>query len=316
MKKTISIILLIAVIFGLVFFVSKIKDRKNNTVTFGVISDVHEDLQKDAGYRLQTFLDAAGQQKPDFIIQLGDLCHSTGVDKILKVWNNYEGEKYNVFGNHDMDNATKEEMTKRYNMPAGHYYFDKNGVRFIILDCAYTRKDGVLVDYNKGNYFVKKEDRDLINDEQLEWMRAIVKDTDFPCVVFSHQAFDKIGGSVPNRQQFRDIVKELNKDKKRIIACICGHHHIDAHSKIDDVDYLQINSASYLWVDGEKKYSNGNMAEYEDPVYAFITIDLNKRELIVDGIQSKFKEPAPVESDFGDKFQYINAGIENRTIKF
>jgi len=311
MKKQ-SLLLIISILLF-----TMCSNKKENIVSFGIISDVHEDLQKDAIPRLQTFLDEATKQNPDFIIQLGDLCHSKGADKILPVWNSYKGEKYSMLGNHDMDNATKEEMVKRYNMPASYYYFDKGRVRFIVLDCEFTRKDGQIIDYNKGNYYVANADRDLISEEQLIWMKDVIMSSSTPCVIFSHQAMDEIGGSVPNRDAFREILREVNKDKKRVIASVCGHHHIDALSEIDEVAYLHINSASYLWVSGDKKYSNGNMAEYQDPVYAFITIDLDNRIISVKGTQSKFIEPAPVVDDFNpEKFQYINAGITSREIPF
>lgn len=313
MKNLIAKIFITSILFLGVHTLS----AQKNAVTFGIVSDVHQDLQKDAVDRLQTFLNAAQRQKPDFIIQLGDLCHSTGADKILPVWNSYKGDKYNVFGNHDMDRATKEEMLRKYDMSAGYYYFDKGGIRFIVLDCGFTRKNGQLVDYSNGNYFVKEEDRDLINDVQLQWVERIITSCNYPCVIFSHQAFDEIGASVPNREELRKIIRTVNKDKKRVIACICGHHHIDAHSVIDGVDYIQINSASYLWVGGKKKYSNGNMAEYKDAVYAFMTIYPKKKKIVIKGTQSEFKEPLPRAEDFPkDFFPYINAGIADREIHY
>lgn len=314
MRKLIYYLFLVSILPA---FLISCSERKSEAVTFGIISDVHEDLQDDAIFRLQTFIDDATQKQPDFIIQLGDLCHSTGADKILPIWNSYEGDKYHVFGNHDMDNASKETMIKKYNMPAGHYYFDNGGVRFLVIDCAFTRKDGKLVDYNNGNYFVRQEDRDLISEDQLVWMKDVINDSPYPCVIFSHQAFDEVGGSVPNRADFRAVVKELNKEEKKVIANICGHHHYDAHSVIDGVDYIHMNSSSYFWVEGQAKYSKGNMAEYKDPVYAFITIDPSERTIVIKGTQSEFKEPAPVAADFSpEEFQYINAGITDRTIHY
>ena len=312
--RKLSLLLLTALCISLFWACSS---DTNTKVCFGVISDVHEDLQDDSAYRLQTFLDDAASKDLDFIIQMGDLCHSTGVERILSVWNSYEGEKYHMFGNHDMDNGYKIDMLKLYNLDEGHYYLDKGGVRFIVLDCTYTRKEGKLIPYNHGNYFVDAKDRDLINPEQLEWFKEIAQESPYPCVVFSHQAFDEIGGSVPNRVDFRAVVKELNKEKKRVIAAICGHHHIDAHSVIDGVDYLHINSSSYLWIDEYNKYSKGNMAEYKDPVYAFITVDTKAKTIAVDGIQSEFKEPAPVAGDFAPEvFKHFNAGITSRTIHY
>lgn len=287
------------------------------SVTFGVISDVHQDLQKDACERLNVFIADASKKQPDFIIQLGDLSHSDGADKILEVWNSYKGDRYSVFGNHDMDHASKEEMLAKYGMEAGYYFFDKNGIRFIVLDCGFTRKNGTLVDYNNGNYFVKAEDRDLISDEQIKWFEKTVVESDLPCIVFSHQSFDDLGASVPNRMELRNVIGRVNSDKKRVVALFAGHHHTDTHSVIDGVHYFVINSSSYMWIEGKKQYSSGNMAEYKESVYAFVTIDAKRGKITVKGVQSEFLPPAPVAEDFEPGFfQYVNAGITDRKVSF
>lgn len=59
------------------------------------------------------------------------------------------------------------------------------------------------------------------------------------------------------------------------------------------------------------------MAEYKDPVYAFITIDPSEKTITIEGKQSEFKEPAPVAEDFDPEvFQYFNAGITDRVIHY
>lgn len=298
------------------FFTSLAAFSQRN-ITFGVISDVHQDLQKDAVRRLEKFLGEAKLKSPTFVIQLGDLSHSVGADTILKAWNRHPGIKYSVFGNHDMDHATKSTMLAKYSMPAGNYCFEHKGIRFFVLDCCYTRKNGKFVSYDNGNYFVKAEDRDLINPEQLIWLEREINSSNKPCVIFSHQALDEIGGSVPNRADFRAVIKRVNTPHKKVIAVICGHHHIDAYSEIDDVGYFQINSASYLWVDGVKKYSNGNMAEYRDPLYAFITINQDLRTIRVSGIESVFLPPAPISGDFPEgRWNYIKPCISNREVRY
>ena len=117
-------------------------------VRFGIISDVHQDLQPDAIRRLQAFVKAAQKQELDFIIQLGDLSHGDGLDKIKAVWEQYPGKKYSVLGNHDMDHATKAIVTDALNMPGSYYSFDLSGVHFVILDLNHVRKDGKLLDYD------------------------------------------------------------------------------------------------------------------------------------------------------------------------
>lgn len=301
-------------------------NKPSQTVTFGVISDVHQDLQHDATSRMKTFVNDANTQKLNFIIDLGDMSHSTGVDTILSVFNKFQGEKYLALGNHEMDNASKQTMLEKYNIPKGHYHFDVNGVRFIVLDCTFTRKNDSLVDYNHSNYFVNSNDRDLITPQQIQWVRNLVDTSNIPTIIFSHQAFDEIGGSVPNRSEFRQMVKEVNTPNKKIVAAICGHHHIDALSVIDGVNYLQINSASYQWIENGTEYSNGRMAEYKDPLYAFITVNPSEKTITVKGKTSEYIAPAPKAEDFSKQWRennkssnlwkYLDPKISDRTIKW
>lgn len=291
----------IKTLLALLFAVATISAFGQKVVRFGVISDVHEDLQKDARERLATFLDDAKAQKVDFAIQLGDLSHSHGADSILKVWNSPRGPKtkYNMLGNHDTDNAPIELMVAKYGMPGSYYAFDSGGVRFLVLETNTIRA--------------------TVSPEQIEWLEGQLSSSDRPMVIFSHNALDEIGASISNREQIRDMVRKTNDaaGPNQVIALFCGHHHRDAHSQIDGVSYFHINSASYMWVEGSKRYSNGQMAEYRDPVYAFVEIDLKKRTITIEGKQSEFLDPQPQQADFtADDWKTINAGMIDRKVSF
>lgn len=268
-------------------------------VRFGVISDVHQDLQADARERLTTFLTDPKVSKADFAIQLGDLSHSTGADSIVAVWNSPIGPKlkYNVLGNHDSDNAPIALMVEKYRMPNSYYSFDQKGIHFVVLETNTVR--------------------DAISPEQFEWFQNDIAATTLPTVIFSHNALDNIGASVSNRMAMREIINQANDgDRKKVIALFCGHHHLDTYSVIDGIPYFHINSASYVWVDGGK-YSNGPMAEYKDAVYSVVEIDLKRRTISLDGIQSEYLSPAPQESDFeAQLWSNMNPGQRNRKVNF
>ncbi len=289
---------------------------EKRVVRFGIVSDVHQDLQHDAVGRLRSFIDAARQWNPDFIIQLGDLSHGKGLDVINDVWKQFPGKRYSVMGNHDTDHSTKDIVTRQLNMPARYYSFDSGDVHFVTLDLNYMRKDGVYVDFEKGNYYkAEMEDRDLISPEELEWLKKDLFEADKPVVIFSHQGLDEVwlGKGCPNRIEVRNVINEVNKrENGKVIACFCGHHHVDAYQKIDGVHYFQINSASYFWSDKVGHYSNGHMVEYKDALFAFVTLDLDSGQIKMEGVKSEFLPPAPVSTDFdgADKvYPYISDRI-------
>jgi len=273
---------------------------------------------EDALQRLDAFLQEASGRTLDFILQGGDFCHPTAAaTPFVQRWNQYQGERYHVLGNHDMDLGTKEEVMNCWGMKEKYYSFDKGGFHFIVLDCNYILKDGKYTDYAKSNYYIDQQNRDLIHPEQIEWLKEDLEKTDKQSIIISHQAFDEIwdGWSVPNRHLVRKVIDDANNrtDFQKVIACFCGHHHVDDHSYINKVHYFQMNSASYYYV-GDGFGSAGPKAVYKDPVYAFVTIDPSGK-IIIEGKQSRFMAPTPTETRHPDAPR-LSAGISNRKEAF
>ena len=172
------------------------------------------------------------------------------------------------------------------------------------------------MDYDHGNYYVERENRDLITPEEVDWLRADLAATDKPTVLFSHQGLDDIwsGNSCPNREEVRAVIREANRDRQKVIACFCGHHHVDAYSEIEGVHYFQINSAAYYWCDYANHYSSGNMIEYKDALYAFVTVDLANGSIQVEGVKSEFLPPAPQPGDFPN-VDKVHPYVSDRQVK-
>ena len=203
--------LLVALCIILQPMLAKTGERHSSVVKLGIISEVHDQPE-----RLQAFIDKAVEEKPDFIIQLGDTLNGKqeSNEKMLSVWNSYPGRKYHVLGNHELDHATKREIVDRQDMSDTHYSFDCGDYHFVVLDCNFILEDGEFVDYANANYYIDKKYRDLINPEQVQWFRQDVMRTDKKVIVFSHETFDDItirgANPVPNRELVRNVIKEVN----------------------------------------------------------------------------------------------------------
>lgn len=289
-------------------------------IKFGIISDVHKGLQKNAEQRLGIFIDKAIEEKPDFIIQLGDLTHGKAkeVDAMRKIWDRFPGKRYHVLGNHEMDGGEKKVVVAQQGMPGNYYSFDAGGYHFIVLDASYFKQGDKFFDRRPSKKEGMPITKELVSDEELAWLKQDLAKTRKPTILFSHESFDNNWQAAPSgsTQEVRKIIREANAGKDRkVIASICGHHHIDNHEVIEDVHYIQINSASYFWVEGAAVFSHGNMAEYKDALYAFITLDPEARTIDMKGTQSEFLPPAPNKDNYPNADKLVS-GIRDRVLKY
>lgn len=267
-------------------------------IEIGLIADIHQDVMHDGEERLQAFLDAANRRNPDFIMQMGDFCvphdHNKG---FMRRWNNYQGEKYHILGNHDMDHGFSKEQTMAFwGMPKKYYSFDKKGVHFIVLDGN---------DQNPKPWSGYKR---YIGDAQKQWLIKDLEKTNKPTIVFSHQTLElEETGGVANFKEIQDIFENANNNAgfKKVLCCLSGHHHTDFMTQINDIYYVQINSASYYWVGDDYKTVRFSEAvdkthpwikytvPYKESLFTFMTIKNNR--IIIEPRKTEFVGPGPDE---------------------
>ncbi|ERJ57218.1 metallophosphoesterase family protein [Sphingobacterium paucimobilis] len=299
----------------------------------GVITDVHKDFFPDADLYLQKFIDTAKQSNVDLIIQIGDFVYPHFKnDGFMQIWNSFEGPKYHVLGNHDMDTASKSDFLTYVNQKQlGNYYsFDSNGFHLVVMDTNYIKSGGIYTDYNAKNY-TKHPANEIgyVSKEQLDWLREDLRKTDKPCIIFSHQPFN---GSAGNSKEVQEILKEENKKGKKIIAAFSGHLHKNWLIDIDEVSHIQVNSASYFYVGKNHPTVTGRFpasveanypimkesAPYDDSLFAIIDFDGPDREIKIQGRKSNFIAPTPYDLNY---YTYVDqqspsSNIDNRIIKF
>ncbi|WP_044206563.1 metallophosphoesterase [Flammeovirga sp. OC4] len=300
---------------------------EKKSVKFAVCTDVHQDIIHDAPQRLQTFVKQAQKEKADFIIQLGDFCYPKEQNQdFLKVWNSFAGQKYHVLGNHDMDVSSKEEVMNYIDMKENFYSFDQGAFHFIVLDPNFFVEYTSYVDYEKGNYFAHKPTRATLPQNQLDWLKEDLAQTNKKVIVFSHQNLDGESG-VKNRDEVRCIFEEANQEVKKVIACFSGHDHHDDYHEINGIHYIRINSMSYEWVGKEFQCKERfpdevndyrpalkNTVPYKIPVYAIV--EVNEQGYIdIMGVEGDFIAPGP--KDLGVNFDYeISPSVSDRYLKF
>lgn len=299
------------------------------SLKFAIASDFHAQDVPDGKERIQAFIDAARQENVDFIIELGDFCRLDSISQpLLNVWNSFTGEKYHVIGNHDMDAYTPEEYTRGMGMPGRYYSFDKGNFHFIVLDGNNIYDGEKYYHYSKANYYIDAKKRAFMDPEQMEWLKKDLEATNKKCILFSHQGIDQTMG---NKEVVQKILEDENKRAgfKKVVLSFSGHNHSNYTDEINGITYMQINSASYVWIGKptitEKRYPkeiNDKYSllqysiTYDKPLFAIVT--LTEKGAEVKGTKANFLPPTPEELSLNDsehKFPLVST-IEDAKINF
>lgn len=205
---------------------------------------------------LEKILARAEAEKCDMVIHLGDFVHNVAEKNaaaLIKKYNDFKIPTYHVLGNHDQDATSWKATCEAYRMPGAYYLLDKGGFRFIIADPNYFCEErGRYIHHDKGNYFSRSKTSTInwIPPEQLEWMRDAVDSSPFPCIVMSHQSFERPpnGHGVCNKEEVRKIFTDANAGNSgRVRLVINGHNHMDHMRILDNIPYWDVNSANYKY---------------------------------------------------------------------
>ena len=303
--------------------------QQEKPLTFAIASDFHAPDVPDGEERVATFIRAAKEANVDFIIELGDFCRLDSANQAyLKLWESFEGDKYHVIGNHDMDSYTPEEYVAGMKMPGRYYSFDKGGFHFIVIDGNNLFDGKEYRHYSKANYYVNPKMRAFVDPEQMEWLKKDLASTDKKCILFSHQSIEVF---MNNGEAVRQILEEENRrvGHPKVVLAFSGHNHSNYTMEINGITYMQINSASYVWIDKlsatEQRYPKEinerypllkYSLTYDRPLYAIVTLTQDGAQ--VKGTKADFVPPTPKDLNMGDSLDIfpLVSVIEDAIIDF
>jgi predicted phosphodiesterase len=243
-----------------------------------LVSDVHYADREPAGNRfysqslakLKEAIERMNAEKVDFVIELGDFKDQDAVpdeantlkylETIEGVFQQFKGPTYHVLGNHDMDGISKEQFLTRVvntdiSSAESYYSFNQNGFHFVVLDGNFTRQGKA---YDHGNF---SWDDAFIPAPQMNWLKADLKTSPLPSIVFIHQMLDdskSLVQSVQNASQVRQVLEESGK----VVCVFQGHVHEERYSLINNIHYYSL----FATVDHDGPENNSYMIVeiYED----------------------------------------------------
>ena len=286
--------------------------KKEAPVRFAIASDFHAPDVPGGKERVETFIKAASDENVDFIIELGDFCRLDSASQVYRdVWNSFKGKKHHAIGNHDLDRYSVDEYVVGMGMPNRYYSFDKGNFHFVVLDGNNYSDGEEIHHYDHANYGkYPLSNHSYMDKEQMEWLEKDLASTDLKTVLLSHQSLDS---ELKNGVEVRNILEKENKRAgfKKVLLAFSGHNHSNYTKNINGITYMQINSASYVWIGKEtmteKRFPKeindkyGLMAYsmmYDKPLYAIVT--LTEEGADVKGVKADFMPPAPKEVGLGD----------------
>lgn len=242
------------------------KKRPEGRVKFGIVTDSHYADTDPRGSRyfreslskMKECVELMNQMKVDFLIELGDFKdQGTPPDKkdtllyleaIERVFQQFNGPRYHVLGNHDLDSLFKEEFLEvvdNTGIPphSSYYAFDLKDVHFIVFDANF-KSDGSS--YKNGDF----EWRDTnIPADQIDWLKADLKSTQKPVIAFVHQQLDCEGDlCVNNAKEVRSILERSGKT----LAVFQGHNHRGHYSRLAEIHYYTLKAM----VEGSGSHNN------------------------------------------------------------
>lgn len=278
----------------------------NDTVKFAVFTDLHHGLMHDAEWRINAFIKACEEEKPDFSIQLGDFFDYGLTEKernlVLEPYKSLSCPTYHALGNHDLDSCSKEEILKLWGLNRPYYSFDCGFYHFIVLDCNYYKDNHSFVSYDHGNYKAKNEYDCFIPDQELMWLEKDLADTQLPVILFSHQCLKHEVHGLNNETE---LMKVIEKTGNKVRMAINGHNHMDALERKNGILYFNLNSMSNQWLGPEYETERFGWpydvqhpclkitAPYRDPLFAIIVLDRNSID--IKGVESSYVGKTPYE---------------------
>ena len=226
------------------------------TLKFGWVTDIHyadADIKwgryfRESADKLQEAIDLFNTKDLDFIIETGDFKDQTTppveentlgyLRKIEAVFAEFKGPRYHVLGNHDMDSLSKSQFLNEIENTGiakdkSYYHFDRNNLRFVVLDACYTKRGK---EYDHHNYNWKDAN---IPQQQLLWLNDVLHSSPYPVFVFVHQLLDGKGDLYVNNSR---KVRKILESSGNVLAVFQGHKHEGDLQLVNGIVYFTLKA--------------------------------------------------------------------------
>ena len=175
----------------------------------------------------------------DLVMNLGDLIHEVDIERDIlnyqKAVSFLENDKpvKSVSGNHDLNNLSREQLSKIWGTKKLYYSFDFGGYHHVILDGIRN----------------SKSEPHRIDDEQIKWLQSDLENTHLQTLVYCHYPLDDQNlnsnyyfrerpdrGVISNKEEVRSVLEQYGN----VLAVFNGHLHFYNKEKINNIQYVTV----------------------------------------------------------------------------
>ncbi len=213
-------------------------------IKIAIVADAHVGIE-DGYAKLEKFMAEVPREKPDLIINAGDLNESRVRYKRLPkkdaekefaaalVILNKNYPVHHVIGNHEVFSLNKNDI-KFFTGEDNYYNFNFKGYNFIILDSNFTLSNGKDIDPTNA---VPGADKGFIPKEEKEWLISTLKSNRQNIIFIHHPLYN-----VKNNPELENILRTYHK---KIIMTVNGHKHREEIRKFGGVMNYDMPSLRY-----------------------------------------------------------------------
>jgi len=236
--------------------VSACAGEPDRVLRFGLVADIHyadreplnQRIYRDSLAKLGECVEALSEREAAFLIQLGDfkdqddppdeqrtLSHLRAIEEVFQRFN---GGRYHVLGNHDVDSLSKAQFQANTSntgiSPDRTYYsFDSHGFHFVVFDANFS-SDGTDYDHDQFDIYDTN-----IPPVELEWLEQDLSSTPYPTMCFIHQNLheDK-QPAVCNAAEVRSTLEASGK----VLAVFQAHVHTGGLYEVGGIYYYGLRA--------------------------------------------------------------------------
>ena len=219
-----------------------------DVLKIALVADIHHG--REAGTKLgtaalelmQSFAAWVNTVRPALVVDLGDRINNREKEEerrwtrdVAMAFRAIERPCVHLLGNHDAYRLSREESEELMETTLASHSRDLQGYHLVFWNSA--------VRFENDGFHLTPAD--------LAWLEADLAATDLPTLLFSHLPLDN--GSMLGNYYFEKApqeahyaegaaAREIIERSGKVIACVAGHTHWNAHNTIDGIHYLTIHS--------------------------------------------------------------------------